>query len=234
MKRVWTGTAVALAVIGSGLILFAGGQRPEPDEGWKTLNRKVEQVMAVQPQQEQDEPERTAAVPRNPVLNGKDADNRGGYDVTQDNSGHAKGERAATAVSGQAERSMDGESADGVKRDGAQGSAATAVAGSESSRTVKQPTAADSSSATDVAGTNAMMSAASDSAASSASGGKMVNINTATADELMELPGVGAKRAEAILDYRNQHGPFKRVSDLDHVKGIGAKMLQKMKPYVSL
>ncbi|WP_283652568.1 helix-hairpin-helix domain-containing protein [Paenibacillus sp. RC334] len=42
------------------------------------------------------------------------------------------------------------------------------------------------------------------------------------------------KKAEAILSYRNQHGPFKRVSDLDHVKGIGAKMLAKMKPYVSL
>lgn len=61
-----------------------------------------------------------------------------------------------------------------------------------------------------------------------------MNINTATAAELMELPGVGAKKAEAILSYRNQHGPFKRVSDLDHVKGIGAKMLAKMKPYVSL
>ncbi|WP_414858815.1 hypothetical protein [Paenibacillus polymyxa] len=48
MKRVWTGTAITLAVIGSGLILFAGGQRSEPQEEWSLLNHKVEHALAIE------------------------------------------------------------------------------------------------------------------------------------------------------------------------------------------
>ncbi|AIQ65088.1 hypothetical protein PSTEL_20145 [Paenibacillus stellifer] len=60
----------------------------------------------------------------------------------------------------------------------------------------------------------------------------MVNVNTASAAELTALPGIGEKKAQAIVDYRSQHGPFKSASDLEKVKGIGPKMLEKMKPYV--
>ncbi|KHF31652.1 ComE operon protein 1 [Paenibacillus sp. P1XP2] len=61
-----------------------------------------------------------------------------------------------------------------------------------------------------------------------------MNINTAQAAELMTIPGIGAKKAQAIIDYRNERGPFKRVADLDKVKGIGPKMLEKIKPYIEL
>ncbi len=212
MNRVWTGTAIVLSLIGSGLILFAGGQRPEPEEEWQLLNRKVEQALVVEPDQNE----------------------------SQSNSGQTQGKRVVTEALGKAERSSDGEGAGNVKPDAVQGSASAAVDGSESSSTVKQSEATDSDfviSATGVDNSNTTTNrtnAVSDPVASSASGEKKVNINTATAAELMELPGVGAKKAEAILNYRNQHGPFKRVNDLDHVKGIGAKMLAKMKPYVSL
>jgi competence protein ComEA len=55
-----------------------------------------------------------------------------------------------------------------------------------------------------------------------------VNINTADAETLsLELKGVGPKRAEAIIAYRNQHGPFKSIEDLLKIKGIGKKMLEK-------
>lgn len=64
--------------------------------------------------------------------------------------------------------------------------------------------------------------------------GPKVNINTAQAAELMTIPGIGAKKAQAIIDYRNERGPFKRVADLDKVKGIGPKMLEKIKPYIEL
>ena len=47
---------------------------------------------------------------------------------------------------------------------------------------------------------------------------KPVNPNTATVTELMQLPGVGAKTAERILEYRKQHGPFQRLEDLMNVK----------------
>ncbi|TKH44440.1 competence protein ComEA [Paenibacillus terrae] len=209
MNRVWTGTAIVLSLIGSGLILFAGGQRPEPEEEWQVLNRKVEQALAVEPEQNE----------------------------SQINSGQTQGKRAVTEASGKAERSSDGKGTGHVKRDAIQDSAGASVDRSESSSTIKQSEVMDSSPVSGVESSNATTNrsnTAGDSVASSASGEKKVNINTATAAELMELPGVGAKKAEAILNYRNQHGPFRRVSDLDHVKGIGAKMLAKMKPYVSL
>jgi competence protein ComEA len=61
-----------------------------------------------------------------------------------------------------------------------------------------------------------------------------VNINTATKDELVALPGIGPAKAQAILDYRKAHGPFKTVEDLKDVKGIGAKRFEKLKPDLSV
>ena len=53
-----------------------------------------------------------------------------------------------------------------------------------------------------------------------------VNLNTADAAEMADtLKGVGLKKAEAIVAYREQHGPFKSVQDLANVKGIGEKTL---------
>ena len=52
--------------------------------------------------------------------------------------------------------------------------------------------------------------------------GDAVNINTADKETLMAaIKGVGEKRAEAIIAYRNQHGPFRSVDELSHVSGIG-------------
>lgn len=61
-----------------------------------------------------------------------------------------------------------------------------------------------------------------------------ININTADVAALMDLPGIGEKKAQAIIDYRDKNGPFRSVPDLMDVKGIGPKMLEKMKPYVGL
>ncbi|MCG7376010.1 helix-hairpin-helix domain-containing protein [Paenibacillus sp. ACRSA] len=61
-----------------------------------------------------------------------------------------------------------------------------------------------------------------------------IDINSAPVSKLTELPGIGEKKAQAIVDYRNTHGPFARVSDLTKVKGIGMKMLEKMAPYVQI
>ena len=57
-----------------------------------------------------------------------------------------------------------------------------------------------------------------------------ININTATKDELVSLPGIGPAKAQAILDYRKAHGSFKTVEDLKDVKGIGAKRFEQLKP----
>jgi competence protein ComEA len=55
-----------------------------------------------------------------------------------------------------------------------------------------------------------------------------VNVNTADAQALAEaITGVGLKRAEAIISYRDQNGPFKSVDDLVQVPGVGEKTLEK-------
>lgn len=60
-----------------------------------------------------------------------------------------------------------------------------------------------------------------------------VNINTATAQELMLLPGIGKSKADAVVSYR-QVNPFKSVADLVKVQGIGDKLLAKLQQYVTL
>lgn len=57
----------------------------------------------------------------------------------------------------------------------------------------------------------------------------VVNLNTATAEELMSLPGIGEARAKAIVDYRSKQGPFRSADDLKQIEGIGEKMFARIK-----
>ena len=61
-----------------------------------------------------------------------------------------------------------------------------------------------------------------------------VNLNTATKDELVALPGIGPAKAQAIVDYRNQHGPFRSIDEIRKVKGIGEKLFISIKPELSI
>ena len=61
-----------------------------------------------------------------------------------------------------------------------------------------------------------------------------VNLNTASAADLESLPGIGAKTAERILEYRQKNGPFKKIEDLMNVKGIGEKSFLKLKPRLTV
>lgn len=62
----------------------------------------------------------------------------------------------------------------------------------------------------------------------------VVNINTASATELALLPRVGEKGAQRIIEYRQEHGPFKKPADLMQVKGVGAKTFELMQPYLTV
>lgn len=62
----------------------------------------------------------------------------------------------------------------------------------------------------------------------------VVNLNTATTEELMLLPGVGESRARAVIEERKRRGGFQKVDDLLEVKGIGAAGLEKLRPHVTL
>ncbi len=62
----------------------------------------------------------------------------------------------------------------------------------------------------------------------------LVNINTATADQLEGLPGIGPKMAARIVDYRQKSGGFKKLEDLMNIQGIGEKNFLKLKPLVTL
>lgn len=56
----------------------------------------------------------------------------------------------------------------------------------------------------------------------------MVNINSADLKQLIKLPGVGKKKAQAIIDYRDANGDFASLEELAKVKGVGKKMLAKL------
>ena len=59
-----------------------------------------------------------------------------------------------------------------------------------------------------------------------------IDLNTATKAELMLLPGIGPAYAERIILSREDQGPFERVEDLDRVKGIGPKTIERLRPFV--
>jgi competence protein ComEA len=57
----------------------------------------------------------------------------------------------------------------------------------------------------------------------------VVNINSATPDQLSQLDGVGPVKAQAIVDYRKKNGPFKKLDDIKKVDGIGEATFTKIK-----
>ena len=63
---------------------------------------------------------------------------------------------------------------------------------------------------------------------------RMVNLNTATTEELDTLPGVGPATARAIVSYRTRRGPFAKVEDLLNIDGIGPKKLESLRAHVVL
>lgn len=61
-----------------------------------------------------------------------------------------------------------------------------------------------------------------------------ININTATLEELQTLPRIGPAIAQRIIDYRKEHGPFKRIEDLLKVRGIGERVFEQIKDRITV
>jgi competence protein ComEA len=63
---------------------------------------------------------------------------------------------------------------------------------------------------------------------------KPVNINTATSEELQQVPGIGPATAQKILQMRKSYGAFKSVDDLLAIRGLGSERLEKMPKYLTV
>jgi competence protein ComEA len=63
---------------------------------------------------------------------------------------------------------------------------------------------------------------------------EQVNINQADAETLMTLKGIGKDRAQRIIEYRDKNGPFEKTEDLTKVKGIGKKIFEQNKDFITI
>ena len=62
----------------------------------------------------------------------------------------------------------------------------------------------------------------------------LINLNTATAEQLTTLPGIGEAKAAAILEYREQAGQFKNIEELKNVNGVGEAMFEKIRNKITV
>jgi competence protein ComEA len=67
-----------------------------------------------------------------------------------------------------------------------------------------------------------------------AGGSSLVNINSATIEELDSLPGIGPAIAQRIIDYRTSEGPFQTIDELERIRGISARMVGELTPFVTV
>ena len=62
----------------------------------------------------------------------------------------------------------------------------------------------------------------------------LVNINTASIDELRSLPGIGPRKAEAVVAYRDQNGPFAEIEQITEVRGIGPGIFENIREMITV
>lgn len=115
------------------------------------------------------------------------------------------------------------------------GRSGVVVAGSAETAPAADPSASSVSGATGTSLSSASSSKTAGSGrTSSAAVSYPVNINTADAQQLATLPGIGDTLAQRIIDYRQENGAFTSVDELDNVKGIGTKTIEKLRPYATV
>jgi len=144
--------------------------------------------------------------------------------------------RAAGGFAGEADRAainLAAPLADGQQLHvPAKGEAPATVAGLSAAPMSAPAVGASGGALTTAAASGAPPGASSGGAAPS--GGALVDVNRATAAELEALPGVGPALAARIIAYREANGPFASADDLDAVSGIGARTLERLRPFVAV
>jgi len=88
--------------------------------------------------------------------------------------------------------------------------------------------------ATLVLTSNAMLVAQQAEKSAAESKAPLLNLNTATQEQLEGLPGIGKVTAQRILEYRQKSGGFKKIEELMNVKGIGEKSFLRLKPLITV
>lgn len=200
-------TVALLGLLGAVLIIAALYQ-PDSEEplGWVALNRQVNAALS----------------PEGAVTDSAAVETAlGGKKVTE--SDKTVQTPAPARPGGNALPPAEAEA--GMAADG--GSQQTAV----QEPAVQEPAGADAAEAAGVGAESEKAAQAITQDMSVTADGK-ININRASAAELDELPGIGAAKAKAIVAEREKNGPFRSVDDLLRVKGIGPKLLEKMKPSI--
>ncbi|MEK4144190.1 MULTISPECIES: ComEA family DNA-binding protein [Paenibacillus] len=234
---------VAAAVIGSGLFWAAGSKGDSGIAGWETLNVGMEQAVGI------------AESGDAPAAGGSEGGHqtKGNKQHLEKDAGQAEaagnvedGEKVKEAAQAEeAEEAEQAEQAEQAVQTSADEKATAAAAGERAKGAGQTPTAeGQTPTGAEVqtpniagkqtsAGDKAVAAKeATELSASAASQEGKVNVNTAGVKELMDLPGIGEKKAQAIMDYRNLVGTFRSLSDLGKVKGIGPKILEKLKALV--
>ncbi|WP_201346841.1 ComEA family DNA-binding protein, partial [Lactobacillus nasalidis] len=96
------------------------------------------------------------------------------------------------------------------------------------------PAASATSSASSQATSSSAFSASSSASSASSASGELININTASASDLQKLNGIGEKKAEQIIAYRQEKGGFKSIDELKEVSGIGDKTFAAIKDQLTI